>query len=83
MNFSIFFSLSFSNFHTSKLFVLAAHPIIGGMAPTTLPTQVLLQCICLRGVYTAAYSPMFPTARPAESLHEVNETMGREREREK
>jgi hypothetical protein len=29
-----------------------AHPMRGGMAPTTAPTHVLIGCICLRGVYT-------------------------------
>ena len=45
--------------------VAAVHPISGGTAPTTAPTQVLLMLRTLRGVYTPAYSTMLPAPSAA------------------
>jgi hypothetical protein len=43
----------------------AAQPSSGGTAPTSAPTHVLLMLTTLSGVYTAAYSRMFPAPSPA------------------
>jgi hypothetical protein len=47
--------------------VAPAHPIIGGIAPTTAPTTVFMVVRTFNGVYTPTYSAMFNAASPAAS----------------
>ena len=55
----------------SKAPVAAAQPIKGGIAPTTDPTQVLAMDILFNGVYTPAYSKIFPAPRTATNGFKV------------
>mmetsp|Transcript_17001 Transcript_17001/g.32446 ORF Transcript_17001/g.32446 Transcript_17001/m.32446 type:complete len:126 (+) Transcript_17001:1393-1770(+) len=41
----------------------AVHPMTGGTAPTTAPTQVFHSDLGFMCVYNPAYNPMFPTPK--------------------